>query len=83
MKNPLHEYRVFLSYPHNMRVLLVTNLIYAFVLPVIEIFIGAYVMRNSNDVKMVLKPCNPCCLRIVSPWSACPISWHWRRKLEV
>ncbi len=54
MKNPLHEYRVFQSYPHSMRVLLITNLIYAFVLPVIEIFIGAYVMRNSNDVKMVI-----------------------------
>ena len=54
MKNPLHEYRVFLSHPRNMRVLLVTNLIYAFVMPVIEIFIGAYVMRNSNDVKMVI-----------------------------
>jgi len=54
MKNPLHEYRVFLFYPHNMRVLLITNLIYAFVMPVIEIFIGAYVMRNSNDVKMVI-----------------------------
>jgi YQGE family putative transporter len=37
-----------------MRVLLVTNLIYAFVMPVIEIFIGAYVMRNSNDVRMVI-----------------------------
>jgi YQGE family putative transporter len=54
MKNPLHEYRVFLSYPRNMRVLLITNLIYAFVMPIIEIFIGAYVMRNSNDVKMVI-----------------------------
>ena len=54
MKNPLHEYQVFLSYPRNMRVLLITNLIYALVMPVIEIFIGAYVMRNSNDVKMVI-----------------------------
>lgn len=54
MKNPLHEFQVFQSYPRNMRVLLITNLIYAFVLPVIEIFIGAYVMRNSNDVKMVI-----------------------------
>jgi len=26
MRNPLHEYRVFLSYPRNMRVLLVTHL---------------------------------------------------------
>ena len=54
MKSPLHEYRVFASYPRNMRVLLVTNFIYAFVMPVIEIFIGAYVMRNSNDAKMVI-----------------------------
>jgi YQGE family putative transporter len=36
-----------------MRVLLVTNMIYAFVLPVIEIFVGAYIMRNSNDPKIV------------------------------
>ncbi len=54
MKNPLHEIRVFKSYPHNMRVLLITNLIYAFVMPIIEIFIGAYVMRNSHDTKMVI-----------------------------
>ncbi|MFZ4774784.1 MAG: hypothetical protein ACOYM3_05445 [Terrimicrobiaceae bacterium] len=37
-----------------MRVLHVTNMIYALVMPVIEIFVGAYVMRNSNDVKMVI-----------------------------
>lgn len=54
MKNILNEYRVFLSYPRDMRVLLVTNLIYALVMPVIELFIGAYVMRNSQDVKMVV-----------------------------
>lgn len=54
MKKLRQEYRVFLSHPRNMRVLLVTNFIYAFVMPVIEIFIGAYVMRNSNDVKMVI-----------------------------
>ena len=36
-----------------MRVLLVTNMIYAFVLPVIEIFVGAYIMRSSNDPKIV------------------------------
>jgi MFS transporter, YQGE family, putative transporter len=54
MKKLLHEYRHFLSYPHDMRVLLLTNLIYAFVLPVIDVFVGAYVMRNSQDVKMVV-----------------------------
>ena len=48
------ELQVFLACPRNMRVLLVTNLIYALVMPVIEIFVGAYVMRNSNDVKMVI-----------------------------
>ena len=37
-----------------MRVLLITNLIYGLVMPVIEMFIGAYVMRKSDDVKMVV-----------------------------
>jgi YQGE family putative transporter len=37
-----------------MRVLLITNLIYALVLPVIDIFVASYVMRNSHDVKMVV-----------------------------
>ena len=54
MKKFLHEYRHFLSYPRDMRILLLTNLIYAFVLPVIDVFVGAYVMRNSHDVKMVV-----------------------------
>ena len=41
--------------PFNFRVLVLTNLIYAFVLPVIDIFVAAYVMRNSNDpVKVVV-----------------------------
>lgn len=49
------EYRHFLKMPWNMRVLLVTNMVYAFVLPIIEIFIVAYIMRNSNDpVKAVI-----------------------------
>ena len=48
------EYRHFLSYPRDMRILLLTNLIYAFVLPVIDVFVGAYVMRNSQDVRMVV-----------------------------
>jgi len=44
----LNEYRVFRQYPHNMRVLLVTNMTYAWVLPIVEIFVGAYIMRNSG-----------------------------------
>jgi YQGE family putative transporter len=54
MQKILHEYRHFLSYPRNMRMLLITNLIYGLVMPVIEMFIGAYVMRKSDDVKMVV-----------------------------
>jgi len=49
----LSEYLFFKAMPWNMRVLLVTNMIYAFVIPVIEIFVGAYIMRNSNDPKIV------------------------------
>jgi YQGE family putative transporter len=54
MKKFLHEYRHFLTYPRDMRILLLTNFIYAFVLPVIDLFVGAYVMRNSRDVKLVV-----------------------------
>jgi MFS transporter, YQGE family, putative transporter len=53
-KKLLSEYTFFLSMPWNMRVLLVTNMIYAFALPVIDIFVGAYIMRNSNDPKIVV-----------------------------
>jgi YQGE family putative transporter len=47
------EYRFFLSQPHNMRVLLVTNLLYSLVLPVIEIFMAAYIMRYFADTSYV------------------------------
>jgi YQGE family putative transporter len=40
---------------HNFKVLTLTNLIYCIVLPVIDIFVAAYVMRSSNDpVKVVV-----------------------------
>jgi YQGE family putative transporter len=52
--NLLHEFKVFLSYPRNMRVLLITNFIYALLLPAIDIFVAAYVMRNSHDVRLVM-----------------------------
>lgn len=54
MNKLIQEIRHFRSYPHDMRILLLTNLVYAFVLPVIDIFVGAYVMRNSQDVKLVV-----------------------------
>jgi YQGE family putative transporter len=53
LKKPAFEYQFFITMPHNMRVLLMTNMIYAFVLPVIEIFVGAYIMRSSNDPSIV------------------------------
>jgi YQGE family putative transporter len=45
----------FKTQPRNFRVLVMTNLVYALVLPVIDIFVAAYVMRSSNDpVKVVI-----------------------------
>lgn len=43
------EYLFFKSQELNMRTLLKTNMIYALVLPVVEIFVGAYIMRNTSD----------------------------------
>lgn len=45
----------FKSQSHNFKILTLTNLIYSIVLPVIDIFVAAYVMRSSNDpVKVVV-----------------------------
>jgi MFS transporter, YQGE family, putative transporter len=55
MRNKLiTEYRFFLSMPGNMRILLMTNMVYAFVLPILEIFVGAYIMRSSNSPMTVV-----------------------------
>ena len=53
LSKPNEEYRYFIEMPRTMRVLLLTNMIYAFALPVIDIFVGAYIMRSSNDPKIV------------------------------
>lgn len=47
------EYQFFKQQEPNMRILLVTNMLYAFVLPVIEIFVGAYIMRSTSNPVMV------------------------------
>ncbi|HET6556922.1 MAG TPA: MFS transporter [Prolixibacteraceae bacterium] len=47
------ELRFFLSMPHNMRVLLITNMLYSLVLPVVEIFMAAYIMRYFSDTSYV------------------------------
>lgn len=44
----------FKAQPHNFKILVLTNIVYAFVLPVIDIFVAAYVMRNSNDPTKVV-----------------------------
>lgn len=48
MKKFLNEYQVFMQYPRDMRKLLVTNMLYAWVLPIVEIFVGAYIMRSCG-----------------------------------
>jgi MFS transporter, YQGE family, putative transporter len=48
------EYGLFKSCSLDMRILLLTNMVYALVLPVIEIFVAAYVMRNSREVSKVV-----------------------------
>lgn len=48
------EIRHFNSYPRNMRVLLITNMLYAFVLPVVELFVGTYIIRNSSEISYVI-----------------------------
>ncbi len=54
MKNKiLSEFRFFMTMPRDMRLVLGTNMIYAFVLPIIDIFVGAYIMRSSNNPSMV------------------------------
>jgi len=46
----MNEIKLFFSQPKNTRILLLTSLLYAFVLPVVDIFVAAYIMRNSSDV---------------------------------
>ena len=55
LKKLKSEIDYFKSQPHNFRILILTNLVYSIVLPVIDIFVAAYIMRNSNDpVKVVV-----------------------------
>lgn len=53
MKKFLNEYQVFMQYPRDMRKLLVTNMLYAWVLPIVEIFVGAYIMRSCGKPSYV------------------------------
>ncbi|WP_422362190.1 MFS transporter [Reichenbachiella sp.] len=48
------EIRYFNEMPRDMRILLMTNMIYALVLPVIEIFVSAYIMRSLDSSSAVI-----------------------------
>jgi MFS transporter, YQGE family, putative transporter len=48
------EINFFKAHPLSMKVLLLTNLLYGMVTPIIELFIGAYIMRNSEDISLVV-----------------------------
>jgi len=44
----------FKDFTKSAKILILTNTIYAFVLPVIDIFVASYIMRNSNDPSKVI-----------------------------
>ena len=48
------EFSFFNAHPLGMRTLLLTHLIYALVMPIVELFVGAYIMRNSSDISLVV-----------------------------
>ncbi|WP_417354552.1 MFS transporter [Flavobacterium sp.] len=54
LKKLITEVNHFKRQSHNFRILVLTNLVYALVLPVIDIFVAAYIMRNSNDTSKVV-----------------------------
>lgn len=54
LKKLTSEIDHFKSQTHNFRILIFTNLVYALVLPVIDIFVAAYIMRNANDTSKVV-----------------------------
>jgi YQGE family putative transporter len=48
------ELEVFKSQPRNLRILLSAFMLYALVMPVMNVFVGSYIMRNSQDVGKVV-----------------------------
>ncbi|MGB7549584.1 MAG: MFS transporter [Terracidiphilus sp.] len=68
------EFDVFLQCPRSMQVLMVSNMMYALVLPVIEVFVAAYVMRNSHAVAKVVT-------YQLSIYAATPLAFYLNGKL--
>ncbi|MFL9482567.1 MFS transporter [Chitinophagaceae bacterium LWZ2-11] len=54
LKNLSSEISYFKKQSFNFRMLIWTNLVYTLVMPVIDIFVAAYIMRNSNDPTKVV-----------------------------
>jgi len=54
LKKLTSEVAHFKNQTHNFRILIFTNMVYALVLPVIDIFVAAYIMRNANDTSKVV-----------------------------
>lgn len=54
LKKLITEVDHFKSQKHNFRILVLTNMVYALVQPVIDIFVAAYIMRNSDDTSKVV-----------------------------
>ncbi len=50
----VNEFRIFQSCSHSMRTLLITNLVYSLAMPIVYMFISAYIMRNSASASMVV-----------------------------
>lgn len=48
------EFAFFRAQPHGFRILSLTNMVYALVSPVIDIFVSAYIMRSSHDPTKVV-----------------------------
>lgn len=68
------ELEVFFQCSRSMQVLMVSNMIYGLVLPVIEIFVAAYVMRNSHAVAKVVT-------YQLSIYAATPLAFYLNGKL--
>jgi YQGE family putative transporter len=54
MRGAAKEIAFFRSHERSMRTLLTTNFMYALTLPIIELFIGAYIIRNSYNFSLVM-----------------------------
>jgi MFS transporter, YQGE family, putative transporter len=68
------EFEVFRRCSRSMQILMVSNMMYALVLPVIEIFVAAYVMRNSRAVAKVVT-------YQLSIYAATPLAFYINGKL--